>query len=397
MRVVSDTTVGGFTFPESVGCDSVQKVLYVSNFGGTELKSGEKDGKGFIMKVALDGKVIEQRAFDVTMNKPKGIWVQGARLWVTDIDSVWIFDTKTKQGRRLPIPGAVFANDPAVAGGVLYVSDNRSDQLFAIEPADFLDAGVRPKVTALWKGKEINPNGLWPARDGSLLMVGLGGGKPRGIYSMEKGADPKALSQPIGNLDGLYELRDGAILATDWVTGSLFRWSAKDGMKTIAKDFKGPADFCVMGESVYVPDLVKSEIRIISSGAGRRLQPALRLGLAPRALAHLARARTKAFVVALIVARDRSPPASAKARSDRGRPAGPVDPGGRPRGQASILLGLELRPQRSPPGLPSRRSGPPATAYVDRISTTSPPRTSFSAGAALHAPGRAASPSRASS
>jgi hypothetical protein len=194
LRVVSDTTVGGFTFPESVGCDAAQKVLYVSNFGGTELKSGEKDGKGFIMKVALDGKVIEQRAFDVTMNKPKGIWVQGARLWVTDIDSVWIFDTKTKQGRRLPIPGAVFANDPAVAGGVLYVSDNRSDQLFAIEPADFLDAGVRPKVTALWKGKEINPNGLWPARDGSLLMVGLGGGKPRGIYSMAKGAD-QALSQ----------------------------------------------------------------------------------------------------------------------------------------------------------------------------------------------------------
>jgi hypothetical protein len=37
-------------------------------------------------------------------------------------------------------------------------------------------------------------------------------------------------------------------------------------MKTLAKDFKGPADFCVMGESVYVPDLVKSEIRIIKLG-----------------------------------------------------------------------------------------------------------------------------------
>jgi hypothetical protein len=29
---------------------------------------------------------------------------------------------------------------------------------------------------------------------------------------------------------------------------------------------KGPAGFCVMGESVYVPDLVKSEIRIIKPG-----------------------------------------------------------------------------------------------------------------------------------
>jgi len=266
LRVLQDRSVTGFAFPESVGCDPAEKVLYVSQFGGTELKPGEKDGLGFVSKVSLGGKVIEKKAFDVTMNKPKGIWMDGARLWVTDIDSVWIFDTRTKKSRRLPIPGAVFANDPAVSGGVLYVSDNRADQLFSIEPADFLDSGVQPRVTALWKGKEINPNGLWPARDGSLLMVGLGGGKPRAIYSQAKGADPKALSQPIGNLDGLYELADGAILATDWVTGSLFRWSAKDGMKTLAKDFKGPADFCVMGESVYVPDLVKSEIRIIKLG-----------------------------------------------------------------------------------------------------------------------------------
>ena len=266
VRALSDTPVTGFAFPESVGCDAAGGVLYVSQFGGTELKPGEKDGLGFVSKVSLGGKVIEKKAFDVTMNKPKGIWMDGARLWVTDIDSVWIFDTRTKKSRRLPIPGAVFANDPAVSGGVLYVSDNRADQLFSIEPADFLDSGVQPRVTALWKGKEINPNGLWPARDGSLLMVGLGGGKPRAIYSQAKGADPKALSQPIGNLDGLYELADGAILATDWVTGSLFRWSAKDGMKTLAKDFKGPADFCVMGESVYVPDLVKSEIRIIKLG-----------------------------------------------------------------------------------------------------------------------------------
>jgi hypothetical protein len=267
LRVVSDTTVGGFTFPESVGCDAAEKVLYVSNFGGTELKPGEKDGKGFIMKVGLDGKVIEQRAFNETMNKPKGIWLQDSRLWVTDIDSVWIFDTKTKKGRRLPIPGATFANDPAVAGGVLYVSDNRSDQLFAIEPADFLAPGVQPKITSVWKGREINPNGVWPARDGSLLMVGfMGPDKPRGIYSMAKNGETKALSQPIGRLDGLYELRDGAILATDWGTGSLFRWSAKDGQKILARDFKGPADFCVMGESVYAPDLVKSEIRIIKLG-----------------------------------------------------------------------------------------------------------------------------------
>jgi len=267
VRMVSESTITGFAFPESVGCDATERVLYVSNFGGTELKPGEKDGKGYIMKVSLDGKVLEQRAFNVTMNKPKGQWIEGSRLWVTDIDSVWIFDTRSKQSRRLPIPGAVFANDPAVSGGVLYVSDNRGDQVFSIEPADFLAANVQPKVTSLLKGREINANGLWPARDGSLLMAGFAGAdKARGIQSMARGGAVQALAAPGGMLDGLYEMRDGTILYTDWKTGSLNSWSPKNGVQTLARDFKGPADFCVMGESVYVPDLVKSEIRVIRLG-----------------------------------------------------------------------------------------------------------------------------------
>ena len=268
LRVVSDTTAAGFTFPESVGCDAGERVLYVSQFGGTELKPAEKDGKGYVSKVGLDGKVIEERVFRDTLNKPKGIWIQGDRLWVTDIDSVWLYDTKTRRGRKVDIPGVRFANDPAVRGNVLYVSDNRSDQLFRIEPADFLDARVQPKVTVAATGKAMSPNGLWPARDGTLLLVGFQApGEPRAIYAMGRDGEVKALSQPIGRLDGVYELRDGSLLVTDWNAGSLFRWSARDGQETLATGFKGPADFCVMpqgrGYTVYVPDLVQSHVRII--------------------------------------------------------------------------------------------------------------------------------------
>src|SRR5476651_152706 len=271
LYVASDTPIPGFAFPESVGCDTAAKVLYVSNFGGTELKPGEKDGKGFISKVALDGKMIEQRFLPANgeiFNKPKGIWIQGNRLWFTDIDAVWEFDTVTRKGRRLSIPGAVFANDPAVSAGALYVSDNRADKLFRVEPADFLDAGIQPKVTLVWSGKSIQPNGLYPSRDGSLLMVGFASPTdPRGFYSMGPDGTVKTLTPMLGQLDGLYEMRDGTLLATDWKTGSLFRWDAKAGMVPIATGFKGPADFCVMPESdgltVYAPDLVKSEIRIL--------------------------------------------------------------------------------------------------------------------------------------
>ena len=264
LRVVSERTLTGFSFPESVGCDARENVLYVSNFGGTELKPAEKDGLGFISKVAPDGRVIEKRVFDVTMNKPKGIWIAGNRLWVTDIDGVWIFDTGSKKGRKLPIPGAQFANDPAVSGGVLYVTDNGSDSLFRIEPADFLDAGVQPKVTTVWTKREVNPNGIFPTRDGSLLMLGfLAADKPRGIHIMGKDGAMKTVVQPFGQLDGLYQLHDGSMLLTDWNTGSLSHWSERGGLQQLAKDFKGPADFCVMRDTVYVPDLVTSEIRVV--------------------------------------------------------------------------------------------------------------------------------------
>jgi sugar lactone lactonase YvrE len=264
LRLVSETTLTGFAFPESVGCDDREGVLYVSNFGGTQPKSAEKDGQGYMMKITPDGRVLEQRAFDVTMNKPKGIWMMGTRLWVTDIDSVWIFDTASKKSRKLAIPGITFANDPAILGDALYVSDNRADALFRIEPADFLDAGVQPQITQVWSKKDINPNGLWPMRDGSLLMVGLQGAeRQRGIYAMAPDGSIRTIVQPFGRLDGLYQLPDGSILFTDWATGSLNHWSLGGGLVQLAKDFKGPADFCVLRDTVYVPDLQKNEIRVV--------------------------------------------------------------------------------------------------------------------------------------
>jgi sugar lactone lactonase YvrE len=271
LRVVSERTVKGFAFPESVAYDPQAKVLYVSEFG-SELKPAEKDGKGRISKVSLTGEILDKQYLPApggeALNKPKGIWVEGNRLWVTDIDVVWVFDLKTRRGKKVALPGAqLFANDPAVMGNALYVSDNRGDQLFRVEPADFLEMSVEPKVTRVFQGKSVNPNGVYPAKDGSLLTVGfMSAEQPRGIYSVSAGGEITTLAKDLGRLDGLYQMDDGTLLVTDWNSGSLLRWSAK-GTETLAKGFKGPADFCVVPEAngllVIVPDLVQGELRFV--------------------------------------------------------------------------------------------------------------------------------------
>ena len=272
LKVLSDQTAGGFGHIESVAYDPKGKVLYTSDFG-PDLKPADKDGKGKITKVSLDGKILEDGflpAKGQTLNKPKGIWIQGNRLWVTDIDSVWVFDLKTKQGKKLDLP-VTFANDPAVMGNALYVSDNRSDMLVRVEPADFLQTTADPKITVVFKDKSINPNGLYPGKNGALLMVGQKGKEdPRGIYSMAPGKDPELLSDKIGMLDGLYLMSNGDVLATDWATGSLFQWNKAMGMKQLVTGFKGPADLCAFPNSkglmVVVPDLVKGELRFVQLG-----------------------------------------------------------------------------------------------------------------------------------
>lgn len=270
MRVVSEHTVTGFAFPESVAYDPQAKVLYVGQFG-SELKPTQKDGKGKISKVSLNGAVLEDQflpAKGEVLNKPKGIWVKGNRLWVTDIDVVWIFDLKTRQGRKVDLPGIQFANDPALLGSALYVSDNRGDQLYRVEPADFLNLTGEPKVTRVFAETSVHPNGLYPAHDSSLLLVGFkSADDARGIYTLSAGGEPEALSAPLGRLDGVYQTQDGTLLVTDWNSGSLSQWNAKTGLQPLASGFKGPADFCVVpnaaGMMVVVPDLVKGELRLV--------------------------------------------------------------------------------------------------------------------------------------
>lgn len=261
--VISDKTVSGFVHPESAVYDPQGKVLYVGQFGSV-LKPTLKDGAGKISRVSLEGKIIDAQFLPgpgQSLNKPKGMWIRADRLWVTDIDVVWIFDLKTRQGKKTELPGARFANDLTVIKNALYVSDSALGKVYRVEPADFLAKKDAPRVTTMDVGRSLRPNGLCPGPDGSLIIAGLG------IYSMSADGQLKTLAEKVGRLDGIALLKDGSFLITDWQSRSLMRWEAEAGVKSLAVGFAGPADFCVVPEAgamlVAVPDLVKGQLRLI--------------------------------------------------------------------------------------------------------------------------------------
>jgi DNA-binding beta-propeller fold protein YncE len=71
-----------FKTPESAVYDEKRAVIYVSNMN---LNPRQKDGNGFISKVAKDGKII-QLEWISGMSSPKGLALYGNTLYTADID-----------------------------------------------------------------------------------------------------------------------------------------------------------------------------------------------------------------------------------------------------------------------------------------------------------------------
>lgn len=267
-KVTSDRAINLGGHPESVAYWPAAKSLLVSCFG-SQLKPLLKDNQGYVSRLDLSGRVLERKFLPgpgVIMHKPKGIWVEGDRMWTTDIDGVWIFDLKTKQGRKLDLE-ATFANDPVVGQGKLYVSDMATGKVHLIAPADFLR--VRPQVMVVVDDRRLSPNGLWLTPAGVLYIAAMGFQRgPGPIFRLVGPNRIQAATAPLGRLDGLAILRDGTILYTDWAHHGLF--AIKPGGKPyqLAVGFLGPADFAVVprggGYLVVVPDLVTGVLRFIA-------------------------------------------------------------------------------------------------------------------------------------
>lgn len=268
-HAVSDKTVKGLQFCESVAYDPVGKTLYVSSFGSA-LAPQKKDGAGYLSKVDLSGKVLAQRMVlpqGVVLHKPKGVWCDGHTLWTTDIDKVWAFDLASNTARSVDLPGVTFANDVAAHNGVLYVSGSDTGKILAIVPADLKSPA--PEVKEVFQIKDERTNGVWMPPSGKLLFCTYtSSGKPGGIYQMAGPAKAREVAPGLGALDGLAMLSDGTLLFTDWSKGALFALGTDGQTSRLAGGFKGPADFAVVpsgkGYLVVAPDLVTGDLRFVT-------------------------------------------------------------------------------------------------------------------------------------
>ncbi|MCO5236026.1 MAG: ATP/GTP-binding protein [Chitinophagaceae bacterium] len=237
----------GLKVPESVRYDAAQKLLYTSNIDG---QAWEKDGKGSIGKVGLDGKIIAAE-WVTGLDAPKGMGIHAGKLYVADIDVVAVIDIKKGQiVQRIAIEGAQGLNDLTIdKKGVVYVSDSRTKKIHRIE---------KGKITVAVNDLK-GPNGVLVAGN-DLYLTDAGG-----LYKQEKsGGLTKIADGMEGGTDGIEAIGNGDFLVSCW-SGTLW-YVHSDGRKELLLDTReeksNAADigYNPVNRIVYVPTFMKNSV-----------------------------------------------------------------------------------------------------------------------------------------
>jgi hypothetical protein len=264
----TDVTVSGvgFVTPESVLHDPQADVYLVSNINGMPL---DKDDNGFISRVSPAGELLELKWIDgaaanITLNAPKGLAIDGGRLYVADIDCVRMFDRESGAPEgEVCIDGASFLNDvaPANGGGVL-VTDSGLDANFGPSGTDAVyrvrDGAVETVAADPGMGA---PNGVIDTAAGPLVVTFMSGE----IYRISADGTRTVLAGPSQlQLDGVVQLADGRILASSWTDSCVYALSAGGAMECVVADVEAPADIGVDLERsrVLVPLFNANAVRI---------------------------------------------------------------------------------------------------------------------------------------
>ncbi len=190
--------------PESVLFDKANNVLFVSNIDG---QPWEKDGKGSIGKVSLDGKILVTD-WVAGLHAPKGMGLYKNQLYVADMEEVVVIDIdKGNIVKRIAIAGAQGLNDISIANnGVVYVSDSRGLKVYKIEG----------EVASVHLENLQGPNGVL-FHDNQLYVLDKGG-----LYKVAADKSLTKLADGMeGGTDGVEHVSGNDFLVSCW-SGSVW-------------------------------------------------------------------------------------------------------------------------------------------------------------------------------
>jgi len=253
----------GLAQPESVIYDAKRSRLYVSNVQGHPT---EKDGKGFIAILSLEGQLLQKEWITEGLQAPKGMAIVGDTLYVADIDSLVAIHLPTqKVVKRYQVPEAKFLNDvTADLQGQVYVSDTLTDTLYRLDGANLKEWLHHPQL--------MSPNGLLAETD--RLVLGSWGIRSQGLTTSTGGylqtiryRDKKITSlgeaKPLGNLDGVASDGQGGYYVSDFMAGKLFYFKAAGQAQELMQLKTGTADITYLIDQslLIVPMMEDNQVR----------------------------------------------------------------------------------------------------------------------------------------
>jgi hypothetical protein len=258
----------GIATPESVLYDEANDRYLVSNING---KPDAADNNGYISELSPDGKVLKEKFIaggvgKTKLDAPKGTGISGGVLYVSDISVVRLFDLKTGLPKgEIPVPGATFLNDIAVAkDGRVFVSDSGikagaggfeptgSDAVYVIE---------KGKLKTVAKSKDLGgPNGVLAVANGVLVNTF----NSDEVYRLDdKGEKHDSTKLPAGGLDGMALVGD-ALLVSSWKGSAIYRGSLGGKFEVAFAGLGGAADFGVDSKRsrLLVPRFMDNAVEI---------------------------------------------------------------------------------------------------------------------------------------
>jgi len=252
--------IEGLAGPEAVHWDAEQNLWFISNFNG----DAAGDANGFISRASSDGQLLELEFMvgteDHPLHGPRGMRIDGERLWVADADGLHAFDRRS--GDHLEFldfssfePG--FLNDVEIGpDGALYLTDTGATRLFRIVEGD-ISVVASDELTS-------PPNGVvWSARADALILAPWGGGLAFDAYRPEQHELVAGPTLPAGgNIDGL-ELWKGGLLAASQADQAIW-FVLEDQAEILIRTPGRPADIGLdaSGGRIAVPYIALDRVDI---------------------------------------------------------------------------------------------------------------------------------------